>query len=745
MKQTLVKFVLANRIVEVDFRKHAGLKPTTTVLNYLRSIQGYKGVKEGCAEGDCGACTIVIAELDRDGKLIYKALDSCLLFLPMIHGKQLITVESLTPKEKMAQELHPVQKILAEANGTQCGYCTPGIVMSLFGLYKNHQHPLREVIEESLAGNLCRCTGYQPILAAARKICNGQGHDHFSDHEAETISLLKAISSDRGTIEIITPAQKYFKPFSLEEALQLRNDYPQAIVINGSTDIALRQTKKKETLPEIIDLSAVDEIKFFKEEQAYYHFGSGITMEALKHLTDGRLPVFHDMLRVFGSLQIRNLATLGGNIASASPIGDMLPLLFAYGALVTLSSRKGARQVPMEEFIRSYRLTDLRSDELITGITVPKFGPEYRFGSFKVSKRRDVDISTVSSAFRVLVTEGTISEVILAFGGMAESTRRARDTEKFLTGKAWSRSVIEEAMPLLAGEFTPISDARASADYRRRVARNLLLKFFVDPGFEYEPEITADPVGITDPQVTHFTGESVFINDMPVNDQLLTGKVLYSRIAHARIVRIDISEAVRVKGVHAVLLARDIPGENQMGPVIHDEPCLADREVTFIGQAVALIAAENEEAAFEAEKRIIIEYEPLDAILSIEAAMEANNLIAPERKIERGDINAGLHHSPHILKGTLYTGAQEHWYLETQTALAVPGEGKEIMMYVSSQNPSETQAIVAEVLGITKNEAEVEVKRIGGGFGGKETQGNHVAAWSALLARATGRPVKIHL
>ncbi|HNW98506.1 MAG TPA: xanthine dehydrogenase molybdopterin binding subunit [Bacteroidales bacterium] len=248
-----------------------------------------------------------------------------------------------------------------------------------------------------------------------------------------------------------------------------------------------------------------------------------------------------------------------------------------------------------------------------------------------------------------------------------------------------------------------------------------------------------------DSAIKHVTGESVYVNDIPLHNQLLLGKVVFSKQAHAKIKKLNIKKALKVKGVHAILTAKDIPGENQMGPVVHDELCLAEKEVTFIGQAVALIAAENENALHEAEKLIQIEYEPLDAILDIETAIEKNNLIAPPRKIERGNIDEAFKTSPHIIKGELKTGGQEHWYLETQTALAVPGEGKEILVHASSQNPTETQAIVAEVLGIQKNEVEVEVKRMGGGFGGKETQGNHVAAWASLLANATKRPVKIHL
>ncbi|MCX6247237.1 MAG: xanthine dehydrogenase molybdopterin binding subunit [Bacteroidetes bacterium] len=242
----------------------------------------------------------------------------------------------------------------------------------------------------------------------------------------------------------------------------------------------------------------------------------------------------------------------------------------------------------------------------------------------------------------------------------------------------------------------------------------------------------------------HVTGESVFINDMPVS-KLLSGKVVFSPHAHARILSIDLSAALEVARVKAILTAADIPGRNQMGSVINDEPCLAEREVTFIGQAVALIAAEDEKAAFAAASLIRIEYEPLEAILDLDTAMVKNTRIDTERVIERGDADAALKNAPYTVRGTLKTGAQEHWYLETQTSLAIPGEGKEMNLFASSQNPAETQAIVAQVLGIRKNEVEVEVKRMGGAFGGKETQGNHVAAWAALLANATRRPVKIHL
>ncbi|MDP1622846.1 MAG: xanthine dehydrogenase molybdopterin binding subunit [Bacteroidales bacterium] len=749
-----IRFVLDNRIEYVVFSESSGLTPTTTVLNYLRSLPSHKGVKEGCAEGDCGACTVVLAEAGDQGRLVYRTIDSCLVFLPMIHGKQLITIENLADTRKKA--LHPVQQMMVESNGSQCGYCTPGVVMSLFGLFKNHHNPPREIMDDALTGNLCRCTGYQPILEAAEKLGKETQSDHFSGHESNTVDMLNSIHKDQETIQIKTGKQFYFRPFTISEALRLRKENPDAIVITGATDVALRQTKKKEALKSILDLSAVEELRFFREDHDSYHIGAGLTLEQLKGYSYQRMPALFNILKVFGSLQIRNVATLGGNVASASPIGDTLPLLIAYQAKIRVRSMDAERIIRVEDFILDYRKTDLRDHELITEIIIPKYETGTVVHSYKVSKRKDMDISTVGAAFRLTEKQGIVHEIILAFGGLAATPKRAVKTEKALTGKPWTQESIMQAMLTLGHEFTPISDARADAAYRKSAGRNLLMKFFIETSKPPQPEKVAVPIRMTDTvktvhvmphesAVKHVTGESVFVEDILVNNQLLFGKVVYSKHAHALIRRIDISEALKIPGVHCILTARDIPGENQMGPVVHDEPCLADHEVTFIGQAIALVAAETEATALKAEQLIIIDYEPLPAILDINSAIEAKNSLAPARKIERGNPDDAMKSAPHVIQGELTTGAQEHWYLETQSALAIPGEGKEMLMHASSQNPAETQAIVAEVLGIQKNDVEVEVRRMGGAFGGKETQGNHVAAWAALMANATKRPVKIHL
>lgn len=482
--QDTISFVLDNKIETITFGQEH--KPTTTVLNYLRKNPCHKGVKEGCAEGDCGACTVVLAELSHDNKLHYKAVDSCLVFLPMLQGKQLITVENLVSKEGAKEILHPVQDALVHANGSQCGFCTPGIVMSMFSLYKSQHtvrdshevNPSKEVVEDALTGNLCRCTGYKPIIEATIQSCVNEGKDHFSSEEKNIIDLLSELKTKNESVTIKTDTQNYYQPLTKFEALLLKEKFPEAIVVNGSTDVALRVTKNHELLSDIIDLSQIQELKKCTISEYIIKFGAGMSLEDVKAVSKNELPALYDLLAVFGSKQIREMGTIGGNIGSSSPISDTLPLLMVYNADIKLQDSKNDRLVNMNDYILAYRQTEKRPNELITKIIVPKPNPKLQIKFYKVSKRKDLDISTLSGAFSLLLNGNLVEEIKIAYGGMAAVVKRVIKAENFLIEKPWDRNFVEQAMEIIEKEFTPLSDARSGAEFRTLASKNLLLKFW---------------------------------------------------------------------------------------------------------------------------------------------------------------------------------------------------------------------------------------------------------------------------
>jgi xanthine dehydrogenase small subunit len=466
-----VRFLLGDRIEAV-----AAPDPTTTVLQWLRR-NGRIGTKEGCAEGDCGACTVVLGEA-VGSRVRYRAVNACILFLPMLDGRQLLTVEDL---EGPDSQLHPVQQALVDAHASQCGFCTPGFAMSLFALFQDAATggPADdEAIRDALAGNLCRCTGYRPIVDAARRISGG-GTDRFAQRAGDVAAQLAAIGRGRGLSYRTAEGRSWHAPRSLDELARLAAVHPDAWIVAGATDVGLWVTKQHRRADVLIWLGEVAELRDVAERDGWLEIGSAVSYRQALPAIAARWPGFGALLGRLGSTQIRNSGTIGGNVANASPIGDTMPALIALGARVVLNAGGTTRELALEDFFLGYRRTALAAGEILERVRVPLAGPTH-FAAYKVSKRRDQDISAVAAGFALRLDGGIVIEARLAFGGMAAVPARAPDAERALVGRPWTADAARAAAAALDRDFRPLSDMRASAAYRMLVARNLLTRFLLE-------------------------------------------------------------------------------------------------------------------------------------------------------------------------------------------------------------------------------------------------------------------------
>ena len=452
-----------------------------TLLDYLRLRRHACGTKEGCAEGDCGACTVALGSL-RDGRLEYAPVNACICLLGTIDGKELVAIEDLAGP---GGALHPVQDAMLRHHGSQCGFCTPGIVMSLFTLYHAGGRPGRQAVNDTLAGNLCRCTGYRPIVDAALEACDGPPRDAFAARRAETAERLAAL--DDGEDLLIGDEASGFlaAPATVDALAQLYARHPDATLVAGATDVGLWITKQLRALPKVILLGRVAGLADIRESERGFHFGAGVTHARAEGAMAAIDPDLGELFRRFGGKQVRAVGTIGGNIANGSPIGDSMPALIALGATLHLRRGEATRSIPLEAFFIDYGRQDRAAGEFVTGVDVPRLGSGEVFRCYKISKRFDQDISGVLGAFRFTVEGQRVVAARIAYGGMAATPKRAAATEDAVRDlrledqRGW-----DAACEALASDFRPIDDMRASARYRLETAQALLRKALHEAGGE---------------------------------------------------------------------------------------------------------------------------------------------------------------------------------------------------------------------------------------------------------------------
>ncbi|KAF7338447.1 Xanthine dehydrogenase/oxidase [Mycena venus] len=821
--------------------------PDSTLLDFIRSQgQGFTGTKLGCGEGGCGACTVVIQSRDPATQQIrHLAINACLAPIVSVEGKHVITVEGVV-----------------EASA---GFCTPGIIMSLYALVRNAAYrgslsTANVELDGVLDGNLCRCTGYKPILDAAKTFVGEYAGKLASDDPVVPINF-EAANLDHedccsnaapspkgcgradccqlsgqsdavpakfprfklrpykvGTELIFPPAlskqallplkfgsasRQWLRPTTLSQLLAIKAHHPDAKLVGGSTEIQIEVKIKAAAYPVSVFVSDIAELHGLwppTPTRRTFEFGANLSLAdlevACKQLVDeldpqisGPIEAVRTQLRYFAGLQIRNVASVGGNIATASPISDLNPVWVATGAKV-LAAVPGMSQfeLPLAAFFTGYRKTTLPRAAVIVKIIVPLNDMDDRevVRAYKQAKRRDDDIAIVTACFAMRVTsEGKISHVRLAYGGMAAIVLSATKTEAILTGKPFSSKTLEEALEVLGAEMDlPFNVPGGMASYRKTLALSFFFKFWNSVGSEINvsPELlpsqtdledittiihrqlssgrrdNSDPyaqdiVGRQEPHMSGLlqaTGAAVYVDDMPTVGNEVYGALVLSTRAHAKIISVNATQALEMEGVVSWVSHADLPNEraNWWGGTALDEVFFAVDEVVYHGQPIGMVVAQTKILAQKAARAVRVEYEDLPRIMTIEEAIEQDSFHPTyDRWIKRGrPIEEALAASDHVLEGKTRMGGQEHFYLETMAVLVVPKlENGEMDVYSSTQSLADAQRWVSIVTGVPRNRIVAHAKRLGGGFGGKETRSSHIAAMAAVAAKKTRRPVRIML
>eukprot|EP00871_Galdieria_phlegrea_P004977 jgi/Galph1/5480/GphlegSOOS_G4164.1 len=843
-------------ILYINDKKHEIYSaPHKLLIEYLRENCNLTGTKLGCGEGGCGACTVSLWTVEPSSQqTVAITVNSCLVTLGMVDGCYITTIEGVG-KRKGPHGLHPIQQCLANQNGSQCGFCTPGILLSMYGILekcKNNQQVLTvRDIEDNFDGNLCRCTGYRPILDSFRQFVDSlQSDKHLlSSALARTTcpstEVLQELAQRRQQFRTFhsgkdfpheTATAKhiiYFRPYCLEQVITTFKSHPQAKLMIGNTEVGIESKFKNMNWNDYILLTDVKELQVIELKDDGVVIGAAVTLSRLsdfiEHLKDGHTPRYQlsallaiqKQLRWFAGTQIRNIASLGGNIVTASPISDLNPLLVAANAQLTWYScvDECFYQKSAQEFFIGYRTTLLKHSDVLVNIMIPWTNPLEVFHAYKVSRRREDDIAIVSAGIRLQFVYYTsqqerqdileLESVSLAFGGMADCTKIAKHTENVIRNSKFSLSLLPQCFQALDEDFPLSVDSPGGMpQYRKTLAASFLFRSFhkanrtlhkrlqrtpalwpldhsnlyaakslnmrvSSRGFQFfEDNKNVDPYAYIGSCTAHVSaelqcsGEALYVDDIPSLPNTLYAAMILSSEPRAKIRFIDCTAAEKQQGVVKILFAKDVPGSNRFGiTAIEDELVFWSEQVTAVGQVIGLVVADCKEHAKVAAKAVIVNYEKLPAILTIEEALknesfapfgndgaslfsEGNGIIngtcMPPQRIERGDVDM-IFSQKHlsIVNGDVRIGAQEHFYLETQAT--IPGENDEMLVYASTQSPGKTQAAVAKVLGLDCHKVVCKTKRIGGGFGGKETRNIFLTCAVAVAAFVLQQPVRIFL
>uniref|UniRef100_A0A671RA85 Xanthine dehydrogenase/oxidase n=1 Tax=Sinocyclocheilus anshuiensis TaxID=1608454 RepID=A0A671RA85_9TELE len=792
----LVFFVNGKKITE----KNA--EPEITLLTYLRRSLGLTGTKLGCAEGGCGACTVMVSKYHpHQNRIIHHAVNACLAPLCSLHHCAVTTVDGIG---SVASKLHPVQERIAKAHGSQCGFCTPGIVMSMYALLRNNPRPSMHEIQEAFQGNLCRCTGYRPILEGYRTFtkdvgcCGGKGqtngccmtNGHIQEHDNSTLPAQKLYDQSefilskqpQRELRFVGERVLWIQPYSLKELLELKATYPNAKLVVGNTEVGIEMKFKNLLYPVILAPAYIPELNIIQHTQDGIQVGASVTLTllgdvlraAVKKLPAHQTEVFEavlEQLRWFAGQQIRNVAAVGGNIMTASPISDLNPVFMAAGCKLTVMSKGEKRVLEMDDkFFPGYRKTILKSEEILLSIDIPYTRKGQYFSAFKQSPRKEDDIAIVTCGMNVLFKEKSniVQSIRISYGGMAPVTVLATATCNRLLNRQWNEELLEQACTSLAEEMSLSPSAPGGmVTYRRTLTISLFYKFFLTVQHKLALDLRMEGVTVEDVRaeyatatelfqldspssvqlyqavppghnnddvvghpimhlsaLKHATGEAIYCDDIPYYENELHLALVTSIKAHALIKSIDTSDALAVPGVVAFISAKDIPGSNLTGPVVYDETVFADDKVTCVGHIVGAIVADTQAHAQRAAKDVKISYEELQpVIVTIQDAIANKSFYQPVRSIERGDVAQGFKDSDHILHGISYL-------------INCPNANNVMCL---------PQALVAKALGVPANRVVCRVKRMGGGFGGKESRSTILSTVVAVAAHTVKQPVRCML